>query len=105
MIKVINKSDKGRLSDFEGKWGRISNNKNFIHYILKYRYIANWDREVEENYLPITTEHLMTLIPENYQVIFHEHYLLPFLKEQVNKDFKIDLKDCTHVKFILKKMY
>jgi hypothetical protein len=102
MVKVINKTSKSQLQDFENKWGKVNNNKNLIHYLLKYRYKANWEREVAENYLPITMEYLLSLIPDNYEIVFYEHYSLPFLKEQVNKDFGINIKDNTHIKMILK---
>jgi SAM-dependent methyltransferase len=104
IVRIQNKSNKSRLSEFENKWGRITNNKTMIHWLLKYRYDANWSRELDENYLPITKEGLTSLFPENYQIIFHEHYLLPYLKEQTHCDFGIELKDHTHVKFILKKI-
>ena len=104
MIRIINNSEHSRLSEFEDTWGKITNNKNLIHYLLKYRYTDNWNREVKENYLPLTKEHFIKLIPSNYEVIFHEHYILPFLKEQVLKDFGIQLKDNTHFKMILKQI-
>ena len=83
--------------------GSIGINKNLIHYLLKYRYTENWDRELNENYLPISKEKLLSLIPKNYEVIFYEHYALPFLKEKVREDFGIILKDKTHIKLILKR--
>ena len=104
IVKVINNVDKARLYEFESKWGKINNNKNLIHYLLKYRYVDNWNREVQENYLPISKEHLLTLIPYNYEIIFHEHYTLPYLKERVHRDFGIALTDNTHFKMILKRV-
>ena len=58
-----NKHLKGRttagLNDFENKWGSINNNyRTLLHWLLKYKYVINWSREVYENYLPITLEFL-----------------------------------------------
>ncbi|MGA1049083.1 MAG: hypothetical protein ACO3UU_13830, partial [Minisyncoccia bacterium] len=41
------------LISFEKVWGSIFKDyRNFIHFLLKYRYTDNWEREVNENYLP-----------------------------------------------------
>lgn len=91
------------LHDFENKWGRVMENKTLIHYLLKYRYIENWDRESNENYLPITVEELIELIPSEYEIVYFNHYILPFTKDKIMEDFGIELKDNTHVKMLLKR--
>jgi hypothetical protein len=92
------------LKDFERRWGSIQNNKNLVHFLLKYRYVQpNWPREVKENYLPLYWEDLMASIPEGYDVLYQEHYPLPFIKRQVRKDLGIELKDATHLKLILER--
>lgn len=53
-VKNIRKyANKRHLSDFETVWGSIEQNKNLVHYLCKYRYVNNWDREVKENYFPL----------------------------------------------------
>jgi hypothetical protein len=92
------------LNDFEGIWGSIESNRSLIHFLLKYRYLEpNWDREVRENYLPITREDLLAKIPNEYDVIFHEHYVLPYIWNGVKYDIGIEIKDPTHMKLILRK--
>lgn len=61
----------------------------------------NWDREVKENYMPLFREDLLSMIPPKYRVIYHEHYVLPYLRRTVRNDFGIELKDPTHLKIIL----
>lgn len=96
--------DSKALNEFESVWGSIENNKQLIHFLLKYRYIEpNWMREVRENYMPVDREVLLAKIPEEYDVIFHEHYVLPYIFQSVKKDFGIEIKDPTHLKLILKK--
>lgn len=99
---IMKKGTSNTLHDFEQVWGSIEQNKNLIHYLLKYRYVDNWDREVRENYFPITREELLTTIPEEYYIDFHEHFILPFLRNVVKKDFNITIKDNTHLKLILR---
>ena len=102
--KVLKKAKKEALSNFESFWGSIENNKSLIHYFLKYRYTDNWSREVKENYMPITREELLSELPDNYEITYHEHFILPFLKTKVEEDFGIELKDNTHLKLILKRV-
>ena len=92
------------LTDFERIWGSIENNRNLVHFLLKYRYLEpNWDREVRENYIPIAREDLLAKIPAEYDVVFHEHYVLPYILQTVQDDVGIELKDPTHLKLILRR--
>jgi hypothetical protein len=92
------------LNEFEAIWGSIENNKQLVHFLLKYKYLEpNWVREVRENYMPINREALLAKIPENYDVIFHEHYVLPYIFQSVKDDVGIEIKDPTHLKLILRK--
>ena len=92
------------LNDYESVWGNIESNKNLIHFLLKYRYIEpNWERELKENYLPINRESLLSKIPDKYEIIFHEHFVLPYLYQTVKQDVGIEIKDSTHLKLILKR--
>lgn len=104
-VKNILKKAMGHtLREFEQVWGSIEQNKNLIHYLLKYRYTDNWSREVRENYFPINREELLATIPDGYDIEFHEHFILPFIKNDVKERFNIDIKDNTHLKLILKKV-
>ena len=92
------------LDDFERVWGSIENNKQLIHFLLKYRYLQpNWEREVRENYMPVTREALLAKIPLEYDIIFHEHYVLPYLLQSVRDDLDVEIKDPTHLKLILRR--
>lgn len=102
-IKVYRREDPEKLDSFENKWGSLRKNKNLLHYLLKYRYEVNWDREVEENYFPIFLEDfLKTELFDYYDIIYKEEFVVPFIKNKVWKDFGINIQDNTHVKMILK---
>lgn len=78
--------------------------RDIVHYLLKYRYVTNWDREMKENYLPLLTEEILLKIPSNYRVKYYEHYTLPYLKDKVMEDFSIDLNAKTHYKLLLERI-
>jgi len=103
--KVRRLSDPKYLQSFESKWGSINDNyRTFLHYLLKYKYIDNWEREVLENYLPVSLETLKSKIPSNYKVAFEENFILPYLQKQVKSDFDITINHSTHTKLILKNL-
>ena len=94
---------RDHLADFEDVYGPIASEYDLMHYLLKYRYTQNWDREVRENYLPITREALLALIPEDYEIVYDRHEVYPFLHYRLKKDFGIDLNVPTHQKLIIKR--
>ena len=77
--------------------------RDILHFFMKYRYTENWDRERDENYFPITKEELIALIPDTYEIIYNEDYVLEWTKDRVYQDFKYEIEDNTHTKLILKK--
>lgn len=92
-----------KLAEYESIWGSIEDRFQLVHYLLKYSYTENWDREVNENYLPLTVEALLRKIPEKYEIVYSEHYVLPYVKQQIKRDSGIELKDATHFKILLKR--
>lgn len=105
MLKaVFEKADPEQLKDYINVWGDFYNNKDLIHFLYKYRYLDNWQREVRENYFPVTLEDYDRKINFNkFEIIHKEHYLLPFQKEIIKKDFDVDFEANTHIKMILKR--
>lgn len=102
--KLLDNFDNSYIKDFESIHGSINDNKNFVHFLLKYKYVENWEREVNENYFPICIEELLDITCKgNYEVVLNDHYILPYTKDLILSDFGIDLKDNTHMKLILKR--
>ena len=100
-----NYGDSWKIKDFENTWGTLKENKNLVHYLLKYRYEQNWNREVRENYFPITYESLLSIIPtSNYRISYHNEYILPYTYNQIKDDFNIEIKDNTHIQLLLEKI-
>ena len=105
VMRILNQFNRSKvLLDFETIWGSIRDNKNLIHFLLKYQYIEpNWEREVRENYLPLYREDFLAKIPAEYDIIYHEHFVLPYLNRRVKDDFGFRIKDNTHLKVILER--
>ena len=92
-----------KLQLFQMHWGTIENNRQLIHFLLKYGYNDNWNREVKENYFPLYREDLLAMIPPEYNIVYHEHYTLPYIYRSVKADVGIEIKDPTHLKLILER--
>ena len=102
VAKVRQQFDYNKIQEFEIHIGSIDYNENLLQFFLTYRYKENWDREVRENYFPYTIEQFLYRIPNHYEIVYFEHYTLPFIREQVFKDFGVQLKNPTHGKILLK---
>lgn len=102
VAKVRQQFDYKKIQEFESHIGPLEYNENLLQFFLTYRYEANWDREVRENYFPHTIEQFLSKVPEHYEVVHFEHYILPFVREQVWKDFGVQLTDPTHGKILLR---
>jgi SAM-dependent methyltransferase len=98
-----NKSTSALLSRFESKWGSIDYNNQMIHFLLKYRYTINYDREVNENYFPLTIEEFMKKFESGWRIDYLERFRILFLEKQILKDFGIVLEDPTHIKAIFRR--
>lgn len=76
------------LLEFEKYFGEIKSVKGLNHFLLKYMYTDNWEREVKENYVPVSFEkydHIFKLL--GMSVLFQRSSTIPFLKETWKKDF------------------
>jgi hypothetical protein len=94
---------KKMLREFEAIWGSVNLKKNLMHYLLKYRYVQNWQREVHENYLGYSTDDIIKNVGYNYRLIYRKDYILPFLYNKVNEDFGIQIDTPTHTNLIFKR--
>lgn len=76
------------IKDFEELYGKLSTIYKLNHFLLKYMYPENWDRELKENYVPVTLEQYSQIFNLLGMALQHkETYLIPFLKEKWQGDF------------------
>jgi hypothetical protein len=102
--KVRKIVDPALLSDYENKWGPIDKDyKNFIRFILMYRYKENWARERLEDYLPLTYEALIAKITDKYRIIYDKSFKFKPIQQSFTKDFGVSLRGDTHLKMIIRK--
>ena len=88
------------LREFEAIWGSTTNVKNLMHFLLKYRWVINWEREVEENYFPIYVSEFLEKFNEKYNLNYFNRFRVPFLDKRWKEDFDVELNDNTHIKAI-----
>ena len=103
----------GQLAEFEKIHGSTQSMKQAVHFLLKYRWKVNWNREVNENYFPIYVEDLIGTLSlkkyfcdaGTYKIDYLERFQVPYLMECIKNDFGITFEDFTHVKAIFTKNY
>ena len=92
-----------RWASFKQYWD-VADQRQIIHFLMKYRYKKNWGKEVKENYIPLTYREIIDKIPQNYKIIYTDCFTLTYLKRTIRHDFDIDLTEIpTHMKFVLRK--
>ena len=102
LIKICQLSNPYQVISFENRWGSLSKQNNLVHYLLKYKYVENWNREVAENYFPISVQRLINdIVPSEYRVRRLKQYTLPYIRKCVRQDFGIKLREHTHAKILL----
>ena len=82
-------------------------NEQLVDFLLKYRYIENWDREKNEQYLWDWQYdiYLNYLYQHNYYTITYEDsFFIPYIRNQIKQDFNIDLPVRTHKKLLLERI-
>jgi len=101
VTQVRQKADEQQLLDWENVWGSIDNLKSLTHFLLTYRYVTNWQRELVENYFSLSFEELVKKVPEKYSIKHMDRFVLPFVSDTIRRDFDVSLPLETHVKMIL----
>lgn len=91
---------------YKGNLGHeVSTNADLYHFLLKYNYGYNWERELFENYVPYSMEELLSIfnvcmgnLP--YHMSYFEHKLLEYTRNKVYEDFGIAMNKSTNYKLI-----
>jgi len=87
--KIKSKGELTNLvADFENTFEPLTKTKPINHFLLKYMYGDNWQREGKENYVPVTFEQydrIIKLLGMKDQ--YRESYTIPYLNELWKNDF------------------
>lgn len=79
------------LDDFEKYWGEIKSVAELNHWLLKYMYADNWEREMRENYVGVSFEDYERIFSVlGLRILAKESYLLPYLENKWRDDFGFD---------------
>lgn len=92
------------LKQFEERWGSIEHNQNFVHYMLKHKWLVNWNREVAENYLSVSVYELLLKFRNTgmYEPLYMQRFRP--LQDAVYERFnQVCMDDYTHIKLIMKR--
>lgn len=95
-----------QYNDFVKKYGKIDNNIKFCHFLLKYRYTQNWERELDEDYFAFDPDFAMEYLKKfNFYSIYFERFNVPYIVETLIKNLQIDIGQFgqTHVKMIFQR--
>jgi SAM-dependent methyltransferase len=101
MLEKVKKTGKYQteIVDFEKYFGRIKTLSRLNHFLLKYMYQENWQRERAENYVPVSFEEysqILRLLGMKTQ--YNNSYLIPYLEEKWKQDFNINDKEMLSLK-------
>lgn len=76
------------IDDFEKYFGKMDSIKKVNHFLLKYMYTDNWQREVKENYVPVNFEWYDKIFEVlGMTVSFQRSSTIPYLKNKWKEDF------------------
>lgn len=88
-----------QVADFENTWGSLDNVHTLTHFLLTYHYVDNWQRELAENYLPESSQSILSRFSDWHTGIL-SHAPLPFLEQQLQEDVGISFPSATHLKLL-----
>lgn len=93
----------GFIEAFEDNFSSICSTKYLHHFLMKYQWRENgWDEEMEEDYFSWNIKDFVNMIGP-YSVIFENHYMLPYYREQWHKHDMYPVEANTHAQFILRR--
>jgi 2-polyprenyl-3-methyl-5-hydroxy-6-metoxy-1,4-benzoquinol methylase len=88
--KIKAKEESHFIKDFEEQFGKLDTLYTLNHYLLKYWYKENWERESKEHYTPVTFEQyeaIFSLLGMKEQI--NHSYTIPFLEQKWKDDFNL----------------
>lgn len=102
--KILQSEYAQQLKDFENVWGPVTDVRSLIHFLLKYEYKENWDRELRENYLSWNIRDITKKLKDKYTIVSCCQVQLPYFTYKLKRDFKkSSFPYNTHIQIVLKK--
>lgn len=101
--KLWEYGDPQMLDDFTKYWGGLFSGIHFYHFLLKYHYRENWERELKENYITVLEDIMEITDIKRYNTIWMKHYQLDYIKDKIKEELGIEIKENTHLQLILER--
>lgn len=77
-----------QIAEFTKKYGEFKSLYEFNHFLLKYMYTENWERELGEDYVAVTTDQYKMALPlAGLHIEYLWSYTIPYLEEKWRHDF------------------
>lgn len=94
-----------RAGQFIRRYGYRHTLRNAMHWLLKYPYADNWERELAEDYYAVPSSQVQKLaINSGYYLVHHELTTSPFVRDRIKHDTDIDIGGKpTHYNMILRR--
>jgi hypothetical protein len=85
VAKVSAKKDlASQIKDFEHYFGPLKSIYSLNHFLLKYMYPENWEREGPEHYVPVTFEQYESIFSLlGMELVLRDSMLLPYLEKKM----------------------
>jgi len=97
--KIEAKANPQLLRDFVEQYGPLDNVANVNHFLLKYMYDDNWERELFENYIGVWLEEYEQIFKLlGMQLEYVRSYTLAFLENKWASDFGLTEDEITQFK-------
>jgi hypothetical protein len=86
--KIMARCDAKQVKEFTDLFGELDCIYSINHFLLKYMYLENWERECPENYVGTVFEQYKQVFDLlGMRLEYHRSYTLPYLEEKWKADF------------------
>lgn len=89
IINVFKEKYPEQFDQFNNIWKYQDYEMQIAHFLLKYMYTENWEREVKENYLSYDINNIRKGLV-GYSIEFQTFYKLPYLVNKWKQDFELN---------------
>ena len=94
---------EGFIESFEDEFSSICSTKFLHHFLMKYQWHDNgWEEEMAEDYFSWNIKDFLRTAG-GYNLIFENHYMLPYYREQWYEKGLYPVEGNTHAQFILRR--
>lgn len=88
-----------QVEDFSKFFGPLQSTYAINHFLLKYMYTENWERECQEHYVPVTFEQYVRCFELlGMELVLQDQHLISYLREKWVADFGLSQNEIDPLK-------